>query len=278
MDTLHLTVPGGTLAVTVQGDGPLVVLSPGMGDLAAVFRDVVPAVVAAGYRAATVDLRGHGASATTFAEHGLRATAADLLAVVRGLGQGPAVLVGHSVSAGAAVLAAVEAPDLVRGLALLSLHLPGDPPGRVAHLMTRVQVAALAGPWAPSAWAAVYRSLHRGRTAPWADGHVTDVRDALRDAGRRRALHRLARSLVTEEVGIPLERVTVPAVVVHGALDPEFPDPAAELRRALDRLGGTRAAGLLVPEAGHYPHSQRADVVGPAVVDLLAVVAEGAGA
>lgn len=279
MGTHLLPVPGGTLAVDLQGSGPLVVLSPGMGDLAGVFRDLVPVVTAAGWQSAALDLRGHGASSTTSTQHGLAAVAEDLLDVVRGLDRGPAVLVGHSVSAGAAVRAAVAAPELVRGLVLLSPHLPGEPPGAIGRALVRLQVAALAGPWGPRAWASFYRSLHRGRTAPWLDDHVTAVRTALEEPARRRAFHALARSLATQTVDIPLAQVTVPTLVVHGALDPEPGDPAAELRRALDGLGSAPASGLLVPEAGHYPHSQRPDVVGPAVTDLLATVRahDGAG-
>lgn len=58
--TGFVTTDGGRIAYGVEGAGPLVVLSPGMGDLRASYRFQVPAVVGAGYRAVSVDLRGHG--------------------------------------------------------------------------------------------------------------------------------------------------------------------------------------------------------------------------
>ncbi|MFD0784831.1 alpha/beta fold hydrolase, partial [Micromonospora azadirachtae] len=52
--------PGGRIAYEVQGAGPLVVLSHGMGENRASWRHLVPLLVAAGYRVAAVDVRGHG--------------------------------------------------------------------------------------------------------------------------------------------------------------------------------------------------------------------------
>ncbi len=57
-----------------------------------------------------------------------------------------------------------------------------------------------------------------------------------------------------------LDDVAAPVLVVMGADDPDFPDPAAEAQWIADRLHGEV---LLVPECGHYPQSQRVDLVGP---------------
>lgn len=263
-DTRYLDLPEGRLAYSVAGTGPLVVLSPGMGDLRVVFRDVVEPLVAAGYRVASADLRGHGESSTTFTEHGARATAGDLVALVTRLG-GPAVLVGHSISAGAAAIVAAERPDLVSALALLDPHLQVTPGG----LMARLQTQAIRRPFGAQLWASYYRSLHKGRTADWYPEHVADVRTALQDAGRMRSFGALARALVASPVAIPLDRIAAPTLVLHGEHDPEFADPAGELAYALDHLTGTHPVGVMVPDAGHYPHSQRPDVVVPALLELL---------
>jgi pimeloyl-ACP methyl ester carboxylesterase len=55
-------------------------------------------------------------------------------------------------------------------------------------------------------------------------------------------------------------------LVVMGELDPDFPNPAEEASWIAERLGGDV---LMVPEAGHYPQSQRPDIVNPAVVAFL---------
>src|SRR5260370_290085 len=91
--TEFLEVEGGRIAYEVTGDGPLVVLAHGMGDNRNAYRFLVPAL--AGYRVASIDLRGQGESSTGWSSYTRTDTAADLLALIRHLG-GPAVIVGHS--------------------------------------------------------------------------------------------------------------------------------------------------------------------------------------
>jgi len=59
-----------------------------------------------------------------------------------------------------------------------------------------------------------------------------------------------------------LPTVKAPALIVMGDQDPDFPDPAIEARWITNTLHGEL---LMVPDAGHYPHSQRPDLGGPAV-------------
>jgi predicted dienelactone hydrolase len=51
--TQFIARPKGRMAYEVAGEGPLVVLLPGMGDLRAGYRFVAPALEGAGYRVAT---------------------------------------------------------------------------------------------------------------------------------------------------------------------------------------------------------------------------------
>ncbi len=104
-NTSYLTRPGGRIGYDIGGEGPLVLLVPGMGDLRAGYRFLAPALRQAGYRVACTDLRGHGDSDTTFTSYGDAETAADLIALIEKLG-GPAVIAGNSMGAGAAALAA----------------------------------------------------------------------------------------------------------------------------------------------------------------------------
>ena len=83
--TRYLSVPGGRIAYDVAGDGPLVLLVPGMGDLRGTYRFLVPALVAAGYRVASTDLRGHGDSDAGFASYGDEETAGDIAALIEEL-------------------------------------------------------------------------------------------------------------------------------------------------------------------------------------------------
>src|ERR1700759_3406272 len=105
MRTQVLHRDGGRIAYDVQGDGPLVICAPGMGDIRQTFRFLVPALLDAGYRVATFDLRGHGESDTTFASYDDPAEASDILALAEELG-GPAIVVGNSMGSAAGIIAA----------------------------------------------------------------------------------------------------------------------------------------------------------------------------
>ena len=276
-----LTRPEGRIAYSDAGSGPLIVAAPGMGDLRSTYDDVAPALVEAGYRVVVTDLRGHGDSDTTFRTHGDDATGADLLALVEHLDAGPAVLLGSSMGASAAAWAAAERPDLVRGLILLSPYLRQPGSAALQRVMRVVYRVLLARPWGAAFWGSFYSSISKGRRSPRHAEHVAAVRDALREPGHLRSFRDLAVALDHSVVEARLPAVQAPALVVVGALDPDFSDPAAELAWGADAIG---ARALLIPEVGHYPQHQAPDVVLPAVLDLLAGLpalpgtAAGAGA
>ena len=113
--TEFVDVPGGRLGYEVTGSGPLVVLSHGIGVSRQDYRFLAPMLAQAGYRVASADLRGHGESSMGWASITRTDVAGDLLALTGQLG-GPAVLVGHSISGGAATIAAATRPDLVAGI------------------------------------------------------------------------------------------------------------------------------------------------------------------
>src|ERR1700721_2060796 len=115
--TEFLDIKGVRIAYDVAGEGPLIVLSHGIGDHRQVFRFLVPELVRAGFRVAAADMRGHGESSEGDWKSISRTdVAGDLVALIRHLGGGPAVIVGNSLSGGAATVAAATAPDLVSGV------------------------------------------------------------------------------------------------------------------------------------------------------------------
>lgn len=58
----------------------------------------------------------------------------------------------------------------------------------------------------------------------------------------------------------------LPALVIMGTKDADFPDPAAEAQWAADQLG---AQLLMIEGAGHYPQAEVPEQVGPAIVRFL---------
>ncbi len=263
--TLVLNREDGRIAYEASGSGPVVVCVPGMGDLRSSYRHLAPELVSAGYRVVATDLRGHGDSDTTFAEYGDEATASDILSLLDHLG-GPAVVIGNSMGAGAAVIAAAARPDLITGLVLVGPFVRNPPTNPALALLFRMMMAP---PWAASVWKAWVRSLYKGRTAPDHADHLFAIDSALRRPGYGAAFSRTARTNHAPAEAA-LARVTAPSLVVMGELDPDFPSPKAEADWIAQRLS---ARVVMVAEAGHYPQSQRVDVVAPAVASFLAEVA-----
>jgi pimeloyl-ACP methyl ester carboxylesterase len=269
----YLQRPEGRVAYTVDGpaDGRLVILVPGMGDLRSTWRELVGPLVDAGYRVAVTDLRGHGDSDTTFRTHGDVATAGDVLALVDELGGGPAVLLGNSMGAGAVAYAAAERPGAVSGLALFGPFLRDPAVGALARLLTRWSYPLLfARPWGARVWAGYYRStLNRGRTAPWLDEHVAQIRASYSDPARLAQFRALTAQLTHGPVERRLGDVHTPVLAFVGRRDPDFTDPAAEAAW-IERATGGRA--VLLDDVAHYPQHQAPDLVVPAVLDFLATL------
>jgi len=260
-DTRFLARPGGKVAYDVAGEGPLVVCTPGMGDVRSVYRFLAPALVEAGYRVATMDLRGHGESETSFDDYDDEALGGDVVALVEELG-GPAIVVGNSMSAGSAVCAAAAAPAAVRGLVLVGPFVRNVPIPKAQELALRL---GLLRPWGPWVWRTYYGKLYP--SAPPADlaEHRDEIRASLRRPGAWKSFVAVTRT-TRDASESHLDEVHVPTLVVMGGSDPDFPDPAAEARLVAERLGGEV---LMVEGAGHYPQTERPEVVTPAVVEFL---------
>src|SRR5215472_10753357 len=174
--TQMLDRPGGRIAYDVRGDGPLVVCVPGMGELRSVYRFTVPALVAAGLRAATMDLRGHGDSDATFTSYDDVAAGSDVLALIEHLG-GSAVVVGNSMGAGAGVWAAAERPGQVASLALIGPFVR-DP--KINPVMRWAFRLAMSGPWAVRTWLSYLPRLYpSGKPGDFA-GHLASLRQSMR--------------------------------------------------------------------------------------------------
>jgi pimeloyl-ACP methyl ester carboxylesterase len=261
MTTSSLVRPDGALAYDVQGDGPLVVGLPGMGDIRSTYRFLVPALGDAGFRVATLDLRGHGDSDATFTAYDDEALASDAIALIEELG-GPAYLVGNSMGAAAAAIVAATRPDLVEGLVLVGPFLRDPQIGRFTRTMFRVLMWP---PWARLVWKAYLPRLYAGRKPADFAEHRDQVIAAMRAPGKTKAFSQTTHTSHAP-VGPLLSKVETPALIVMGSADPDFPDPKAEAEWIRSTIGGEI---LLVDDVGHYPQSQAPDIVNPAVVDFL---------
>jgi pimeloyl-ACP methyl ester carboxylesterase len=267
-ETRFLTRPEGRLAYDDRGHGPLLVLSPGMGDLRSTYRLLVPLLVDAGYRVVTADLRGHGDSDPGFTAYGDAETADDLGALIRELGE-PAVVIGNSMSAGAAVILAAAHPELVRGLVLTGPFVRQPAGGALQRALFRLLMAR---PWVTAVWNGYLPTLYAGAKPADFAAYRAAVAAAMRRPGYAAAFSRTTR-LDHTPAEHALPGVSAPTLVVMGERDPDFPDPAAEAAWVAAALHGTVE---MVPEAGHYPHAQQPEATAAAVLAFLARTAERA--
>jgi len=260
-DTQYLDRGSDVIAFDVRGEGPLVVAVPGMGDLRATYRFLAPELVAAGYRVATFDLRGHGESGVGFDRFDDVAAASDIVALIEHLG-GPAHVVGNSMGAGAAVIAAADRPDLVDRLVLTGPFVRNVP---TAPGMSSLMRVALLRPWGPRVWRIFHRKMFANQVPADDASYRDDLMASLTRPGAWRALQHTTRTS-HQPAADRLDHVKAPTLVVMGTSDPDFKDPVAEAALVAERLHGRV---VLVPDAGHYPQAEAPDVVGPAVTEFL---------
>lgn len=262
--TSYLEHDGNRIAYDVTGpdNGQLIICAPGMGDVRAVYRLLTPLLTKAGYRVATMDLRGHGESGTGWADYSSEAIGTDFVALAKHLG-GPAVLVGDSYSAASAVVAAADQPELVKAIVLAGPFVRTTPAGFVAKLATAL-VARSRG-----LWMSYYKSLYKsGKPADFAE-YTKALSANLKEPGRFAAFVAMMKG--THDVSeAKLPDVRCPALVLMGEKDPDFPDPVAEAAWIGKALTGTSAQVKVLPGCGHYPPGEQPAQTADAVLAFLA--------
>ncbi|WP_419842132.1 alpha/beta fold hydrolase [Candidatus Poriferisodalis sp.] len=114
---------GTRIHVAEMGEGPLVLFVHGFPESWYSWRYQLPAVAAAGYRAAAIDVRGYGRSSAPTAVEDYRMVrhVADNVGVVRALGADQAIIAGHDWGAPIAWSSALLRPDIFSSLVLVSV-------------------------------------------------------------------------------------------------------------------------------------------------------------
>lgn len=278
-ETQFLEVKGGRIAYDVSGEGPLVLLSPGMADIRSSYRFLAPIIAKAGYRVVRVDLRGHGESSTDWDSYSHADTAGDLIAVIRELG-GPAVLIGQSFSGGAATIAAATSPDLVSAIVEIDpfTRPPKTSLGALVRNTNNYRSGALPlmqfiFTGSVKAWSKYLSVAYPGhKPADW-DIWLAALQANLGERGRAEAAQRMANSkeskATLKDAATQLANIRCPVLVVMGREDSDFVDPWAEATAIVDLLPDSLGAYEMIDNAGHYPHAQYPEQVATAVISFL---------
>ena len=261
MMTKYLNHENGRIAYDDEGTGPLVVCIPSLGDVRGEYRFLIPQLISAGYRVVSMDVRGMGESSTEWSDYSVVGVGKDIVALIRELNTGPAILVGTSMAAGAAVWVAAEAPESVRGMIMVGPFVRGD-----GNLFLETLFSIMfARPWGPSMWIKYYSTLYPTRKpADFAD-YSAGLLENLKEHGRLESLLPMLRASkrASEE---RIARVTKPTLVLMGSKDPDFKHPEAEARWVAENLRGTYQ---IIENAGHYPHAEMPEVAGPLMLEFM---------
>ena len=276
--TDFLDIDGGRIAYEVTGDGPLAVLSHGIGDHRQAYRFLAPRLAQVGYRVASADLRGHGESSMGWASITRTDVAGDLLALIGHLGA-PAVIVGHSISGGAATIASAKQPEQVSGIVEINPFTRTQKPDlgallrirryrRGASLVTGTQLLRSLRIW--------MRYLNVAYPAKPADypGYMAALAAKLREPGRMAEFMKTFKS-TPADAEAQLPNVRCPALIIMGTLDPDFASPQAEGEGIAAAMPDGLGTVATVEGAGHYPHAQSPDEVAALVIPFLKEHARG---
>ncbi len=265
-------------------DGPLALLLHGFPDTAHTWRHLSPQLADAGFHVVAPWLRGYAPTEVPSGRTiGRETLAADANSLHRALGGDErAVLVGHDWGAYTAYRAAAAAPE--RWARVVTLAVPPDRALRgadrdPAQVRRSAYMLAFQIPGAERIVArddlAVLERLWR-RWSPGYDpsADLEHVRSSLRSPGSLRAAlgyyRALAPSLLRLRTPTPHpRRPSQPVLYLHGADDGCMGRRYAEAAR--DVLTHPASLVEIVPDAGHFLHLERPEVVGATITAFVTV-------
>jgi pimeloyl-ACP methyl ester carboxylesterase len=253
-----MVAPGELVRVLSVGTGAPVVFVPGLFGSAYGFRNVIPALEAAGYRSIVIEPLGIGTSGRPeHADYSLTAQADRIAAVLDTLRVTHAVLVAHAVGASMMYRLAYRRPDLVRGL----VSLDGGPTETAATPGFRRSMRF--APWIK--WFGGLNLIRRrirhsliaaSGDSTWVDAAVLDAYTAGAAAdldGTLKAYLRMTRAREAERLEPHLVQIRCPVLLLIGTARHDGGINAAELvllRRGLRAftIDTVLAAGLFLQE------------------------------
>ncbi len=245
------------------GTGIPVICVPGMGDLRSVYRFVTNDLNRKGYRVITMDLRGIGDSTINWRDYSESSIALDIVSLINQLELKSVILIGNSISAGAAVIVSAQHHDLISKVVLISPFARNIPISRSKLLLFRL---ALARPWGASVWANYQSSrLYPSMKPQDMETYSLSVKTMLRQKGRMKAFQKMA-ATNHNKAEENIEHMNVPALVVMGSKDPDFPDPKKELDWVAARTG---AKSVMIEGSGHYPQAEYPEKFIASLTDFL---------
>lgn len=257
------------LAYSVEGSGDeTVLLIMGLGGRAADWGTAFPARLAKHYRVVRYDNRGVGKSPKAALGYSLSDLAGDAVVVLDAVGADKAHVIGISMGGMIAQLVALEHPERVRKLVLMSTHMGGP---NIEQMHPDAQLL-----FDPSlflrgdAEATMRRTLGVITGTGWVEANPGPFQELVDQAKREPTpatvfmaqLHALMNSDRSER----LRDIVAPTLVVHGCEDKLIrPSNGRELAK---RIPGAQLA--MLEHCGHMPMYEKANELSELVLEFLA--------
>jgi pimeloyl-ACP methyl ester carboxylesterase len=283
-----LTLTHGPLRFTAQaaGRGPLVVCLHGFPDNASSFRQQLPVLADAGFRAVSVTLRGYEpGSQPSDGDYTLATLAADVITWLDQLGAGSAHLIGHDWGAAIAYTAAASAPERFESLTTIAVPHAGRFVNeairfprqlRLSWYMGFFQLRGLSERVVERNDFRFIRSLWQDWSPGWAvpEGVLESVIETFRQPGVTRAALSYYRAALAPRAFTPAARaaarfaVPVRTLAITGDRDGCIDTHVFEqLMHEQDFPGGLRLERIR--EAGHFVHQEKPDAVNGLILEWL---------
>jgi 3-oxoadipate enol-lactonase len=251
------------LAISVAGQGPLVLLVHGMGGGRSAWHGQIDAL-ARRYTAASVDLRGYGDSADAPLPLDFkRDFCADLLAVMDHFGVRRAHLVGLSMGGRVARATSLLAPERVASLTLANTS-PGFDALTTAEIERFIadRSQALAGGGLPADFGLTQA---RQMVAPGTPHAVLQAAAQSMSGLRPDHYLRVLATSTRQDRGDRLEDIACPTLVITGGHDRVYPNSVSA--QLIARL--RRARHVHIEGAGHLSNLEQPQAFNRALLDFL---------
>ena len=251
-----VTVDGISIAHTLSGEGPNVVLLHGWCCNRRFWREQI-AVLENDHRVLALDFRGHGDSEAPAGGYTIARLALDISDAMAALGVSPATVVGHSMGGIVAQELVLSHPDKVAGLALVTT-LAADPE---RTLISRY----IAHDTARDGFETALVRHFPGWFTPDSDPGLMDWTKA----ELLRVPAQIALALVADYQDVDyrprLNKVHVPTLVLAASADTSTPEARSEeLATSIPN-----AKLITVPGSGHFVHLERPTEVNEALRSFL---------
>jgi 3-oxoadipate enol-lactonase len=249
---------------SVVGDGPTVVLVPGLGSGMKLFGTLPRRFARDGFRCVAFDPVGVEPSSPHEGRFEFDAAADDLLAVAAAVDDGQVHLVGTSLGGKVALAANARDPGRIRSLTLLASSAVVTPRARRIYRFFEIVAAHLSAEQFAEVTAPFLfgRTFHRERPSV-----VDDIVRALRPTAERRAwMVAQSRALQDYDGSPAADRVSCPTLCVAG--DEDTLTSVDEVEATAARIAG--ATFVRIPDAGHTLLLESASVYDAVVAHLRA--------